>query len=171
MKHFAAIYDQKYKERSESDDLGEFILKTPGGEQVIVMGFGESEDPLADRPQFTRYRVFAGHCQKCGCAGRKLLPAGSCLSLICDKCGDILETSLSTSDYPEVTYVYWCNRSKFASDDVCLSSGEAAAIDELIKSFGEDYEIPHWAVLVTAGRCASSDLCLRDECRYLIKSQ
>ncbi len=135
------------------------------------MGFGESEDPLADRPQHTRYRVFAGHCQKCGCAGRKLLPVGSCLALVCDQCGNIQNTSLTAVDFAEVTYVYWCNRSKFASDDVCLSASDMKSIDELVKSFGEDFEIPHWAVLVTAGRCASSDLCLRTDCRYLIKSQ
>ncbi|HPT47393.1 MAG TPA: hypothetical protein PLM07_16040 [Candidatus Rifleibacterium sp.] len=135
------------------------------------MGFGESEDPLADRPQLTRYRVFSGHCQSCGCAGRKLLPAGHGLSLICDACGDTQSTTLTVSDYAEVTYVYWCNSSKFASDDVILSAADSAAINEFLKNSGEDFEIPHWAVLVVGGRCSSSDHCLRRACPYLIKSQ
>ena len=135
------------------------------------MGFGESEDPLADRPQLTRYRVFSGHCLGCGCAGRKLLPAGHDLFLVCDACGDTQNTSLTASDYAEVTYVYWCNSSKFASDAVALSAADRAAINEFLKNSDADFEIPHWAVLVVGGRCSSSDHCLQGACPYLIKSQ
>lgn len=136
-----------------------------------MLGYGESDDPLPERQQHTRFRVFAGHCQKCSCAGRKLLPVGGDLILVCDVCGAHQNTSLSVKDLPEVTYIYWCNSSKFASDEVALSDSDRQAVEQLIRQVGEDYEAPHWAVTIIGGRCSSSDLCLRYECPYLVKSQ
>lgn len=136
-----------------------------------MLGFGESEDPLPERPQHTRYRVFAGPCQKCSCPGRKLLELGGSLTLICDECGQQQDTSLAVSELSEVTYIYWCNSSKFASDEVQLSGEDARALADLARQFGDSYEVPRWAVMVVAGRCSSSDLCINFRCPYLIKSQ
>jgi hypothetical protein len=137
----------------------------------IILGFGESDDPLPEAPQLTRYRVFAGPCARCGCAGRKLLVEGSELVLVCDNCGDRQATSLRSEELHEVTYVYWCNGSKFSSDEVLLSESDSRAIDALVKNFAEEYEAPHWAVIVVGGRCTKSGLCIKFDCPYLLKSQ
>ncbi len=136
-----------------------------------MLGYGESDDPLPERVQYTRFRVFAGHCQKCGCAGRKLLPAGSDLVLICDSCAAQQNTSLKIEDLPEITYIYWCNGSRFASDEVVLPEVDRHAVEELLHRMAENYEAPHWAVTIIGGRCSSSELCLRHDCPYLVKSQ
>ncbi|HOI92171.1 MAG TPA: hypothetical protein PLK28_16850 [Candidatus Rifleibacterium sp.] len=145
-------------------------MLTVDGRKVVVMGFGESEDPMPDRTQYTRFRVFAGECQKCHCPGRKLLPSGPELILVCDACGDFQATSLHADDLPEITYVYWCNSSYFATDDVVLSAEDEKKIEELVAE-ADDYEPPHWAVMIVGGRCSSSDMCQRLKCPYLKKSQ
>lgn len=146
-------------------------METSESQKVILVGFGESDDPLPETPQLTRYRVFAGHCLKCGCAGRKLLPFAPNLAIICDACGDRLNTSIDLNDIHEVTYIYWCNRSKFSSDEVQLSDNDARTLEEMVKQFENEYEAPHWAVVVIGGRCGHSDLCVRFDCTYLLKSQ
>ena len=122
------------------------------------------------RTQYTRFRVFAGECQKCHCPGRKLLPSGPELILVCDACGDFQSTSLHADDLPEITYVYWCNSSYFATDDVVLSAEDEKKIEELVAEV-DDYEPPHWAVMIVGGRCSSSDMCQQLKCPYLKKSQ
>ena len=147
------------------------MLETSEKQKVILLGYGESDDPLPDAPQLTRFRVFAGQCKNCGCAGCKLLPASPNLVLVCDVCGDRQNTSIDYRDYHEVTYIYWCNSSRFPSDEVQLSEGDARAIDEIVEQFGDEYEPPHWAVVIVGGRCSSSSLCIRSDCPYLVKSQ
>lgn len=146
-------------------------MEASENQKMILLGYGESDDPLPDVPQLTRYRVLAGQCLKCGCAGRKLLPAAPNLVLVCDSCGDKQNTSIDCHDLHEVTFIYWCNSSRFSSDEVQLSEVEARAVDAMVRQFGEEYEAPHWAVVVVGGRCNSSDLCIRSSCPYLIKSQ
>jgi hypothetical protein len=136
----------------------------------VVIGFGESDDPMPDRPQLTGYRIFAGPCRECGCAGRKLLPAGSSLALVCDKCRALQSTTLSTTDWPEITYIYWCNSSKFASDEVELSDTDRQSIEQAIEALGGEYEIPHWAVMIVSGRCSCSEQCVNYACPYLVRS-
>ncbi|PKL50830.1 MAG: hypothetical protein CVV42_02150 [Candidatus Riflebacteria bacterium HGW-Riflebacteria-2] len=136
----------------------------------VVIGFGESEDPMPDRPQLTGYRIFAGPCRECHCAGRKLLPAGSRLTLVCDKCRSIQETTLLTTDWSEITYIYWCNSSKFVTDTVELNDADRQSIEQAIEVLGGEYEIPHWAVMVVAGRCTCSEQCVNFACPYLVKS-
>ncbi|KAF1083406.1 MAG: hypothetical protein GQF41_0184 [Candidatus Rifleibacterium amylolyticum] len=136
----------------------------------VVIGFGESEDPMSDRPQLTGYRIFAGPCRECGCAGRKLLPSGSTLNLVCDKCRSIQSTTLSTTDWSEITYIYWCNSSKFASDNVELTDADRQSIEQAIEALGGEYETPHWAVMIVAGRCACSEQCVNFSCPYLVRS-
>lgn len=139
--------------------------------KAIYIGYGESEDPLPEKPQLTRYRVFAGPCRECSCAGRKIFPGDDFMVIVCDKCGDKLSTTISVADQAEVTYIYWCNSSKFASDDVELSSQDSMAIEKLIADYSDQYEVPHWAVVVIAGRCCSSEACINFSCPYLVKSQ
>ncbi|MBU1109891.1 MAG: hypothetical protein KKB51_24635 [Candidatus Riflebacteria bacterium] len=136
----------------------------------IIIGFGESEDPMPDRPQLTGYRIFAGPCKECGCAGRKLLPAGSKLVIHCDKCRSTQDTGLTKTDWPEVTYVYWCNSSKFASDQVDLLEEDLLSIEQAVAALGPNYEIPHWAVMIVSGRCSSSEQCVNFSCPYLVRS-
>lgn len=136
-----------------------------------MLGFGEAEDPLPERPQLTHYRVFAGPCQNCECAGRKLLRTGSSLTLVCDECGNEEATGIAAGELPEVTYVYWCNTAKFATDEVVLGQKDLKVLEALTKQFADDYEIPRWAVLVVGGRCSSSDVCVCHACPYLLKSQ
>ncbi|OGK09792.1 MAG: hypothetical protein A2W80_03155 [Candidatus Riflebacteria bacterium GWC2_50_8] len=136
----------------------------------VVIGFGESEDPMPERPQLTGYRIFAGPCKDCGCAGRKLLPAGSSLVIICDKCRAPQKTNLAATDWPEITYIYWCNSSKFASDQVELSIEDQLSIEQTIAALGTEYEMPHWAVMVVAGRCSCSEQCVNFACPYLARS-
>jgi hypothetical protein len=136
----------------------------------VVIGFGESEDPMPDRPQITVYRIFAGPCRECGCAGRKMLPSGDNLAIFCDKCRSAQATSLAVSDWPEVTYIYWCNTSKFASDQVELSAADQKSIQAAIDALGDDFEVPHWAVMVVSGRCSSSEQCVNFSCPYLVRS-
>lgn len=138
---------------------------------AVYIGYGESTDPLPEQPQLTRYRVFAGPCKECGCAGRKMVAAADVLLLVCDKCHNTLKTTIQASDMPEVTYIYWCNSSKFASDLVELSDQDRQMLAEAEKLLGSDYEVPHWAVTVIAGRCSSSEMCVNSACSYLIKSQ
>lgn len=141
------------------------------GLKPVYIGYGESEDPLPEKPQLTRYRVFAGPCRECGCAGRKLLPGNETLIIVCDKCQGELKTSILSAELSEVTYIYWCNSSKFSSDIVEMTSDEAAKINELIAGFEDQYEIPHWAVAIIGGRCCSSEMCVNFSCQYLVKSQ
>ncbi|HAE37428.1 MAG TPA: hypothetical protein DCG57_02180 [Candidatus Riflebacteria bacterium] len=136
----------------------------------VFIGFGESEDPMPDQPQLTGYRIFAGPCKDCGCAGRKLLPDGSALAIFCDNCRASQSTTLSLTDWPEITYVYWCNSSKFASDLVELSDADKFSIEKAIASLGDAYEVPHWAVMVVAGRCSCSEQCVNFVCPYLVRS-
>ena len=136
----------------------------------ILIGFGESEDPMPDCPQLTGYRIFAGPCNECGCAGRKLLPAGENLVIYCDNCRAAQNTSLKAVDWPEVTYIYWCNSSKFASDQVDLSAEDQLSIEQAIAALGSDYEIPHWAVMIVSGRCSCSGQCINFSCPYLVRS-
>ena len=136
-----------------------------------MIGFGESEDPVPEQVFHTRYKVFAGPCENCGCAGRKLFVSGNFLALVCDECHSELHTSISAADLPEVTYVYWCNASKFASDEVKLSSEDEKQIADLVNKIADEYETPHWAVMIVGGRCARSDVCVNFSCPYLKKSQ
>lgn len=136
----------------------------------VVIGFGEPDDPMPDRPQFTGYRVFAGPCKECDCAGRKLLPAGDSLNLICDKCHSIQKTTLATSDWEDITYIYWCNSSRFSSDEVELSTEDQQGIEQALAALGQGYEIPHWAVMIISGRCTCSEQCVNLACPYLVKS-
>jgi len=138
--------------------------------KTVVIGFGESEDPMPERPQLTGYRIFAGPCRECGCAGRKLLPSGGSLALVCDKCCSVQNTTLATVDWPEITYIYWCNSSKFASDNVELTDADRQSIEQAIAVLGGEYEIPHWAVMIVAGRCACSEQCVNFACPYLLRS-
>lgn len=138
---------------------------------VVLLGFGETEDPLPEQPQHTRYRVFAGPCPECDCAGRKLLPQGSFLTIVCDDCGSEQNTGIAATQLPEVTYIYWCNSAKFASDEVVLGREDRQALETLAKEFADDYEIPRWAVIIVGGRCSSSELCVCYSCPYLKKSQ
>lgn len=135
----------------------------------VVIGFGEPDDPMPDRPQVTGYRIFAGPCKECGCAGRKLLPAGGNLSLVCDKCQATQNTTLAAADWAEVTYIYWCNSSRFVSDEVELSPEDQQSIEQGIAALGQDYEIPHWAVMVISGRCTCSEQCVNLACPYLVR--
>ncbi len=137
----------------------------------IVIGFGELEDPLPDHPQVTRYRIFAGACPECGCSGRKLLPEAEALAIFCDKCRAKTQTNIHVADYGEVTYIYWCNSSKFSSDCVELSPDEVSSIEKCLAQFNEPYEPPHWAVLIVSGRCSCSESCINYDCIYLVRSQ
>lgn len=136
----------------------------------VIIGFGESEDPLPDMPQHTLYRIFAGPCRDCGCAGRKLMPLGDRLVLICDKCHSSQNTTLDVADWPEITYIYWCNSSRFESDSVEMSEEDRESIEKAISALGDDYEIPHWAVIIVAGRCSYSEQCVNFACPYLVRS-
>lgn len=138
---------------------------------AVFIGYGESEDPLPELPQLTRYRIFAGPCKECGCAGRKIMPDTESLKLVCDKCQGELQTTIPNADYPEVTYIYWCNSSSFATDKVELSAADRQIIAELEGLLLHEYEVPHWAVPIIGGRCNSSDQCINWSCPYLIKSQ
>lgn len=138
---------------------------------VVLIGYGESEDPLPEQPQLTRYRVFAGPCKDCGCVGRKIAAGEKFLVIICDKCHSGLQTTIPAIELPEVTYIYWCNNSKFASDEIELSPSDREMIEQIERLFPEKYEVPHWAVTVIGGRCSSSEMCVNFACSYLIKSQ
>jgi hypothetical protein len=140
------------------------------GQKAVYIGYGEAEDPLPELPQVTRYRIFAGPCRKCGCDGRKILPSAEVLVILCDQCRDEFLTTIPSGDFAEVTYIYWCNSSRFDSDAVELSPEDRAAIDELEKCLTIS-EIPRWAVAVVGGRCTSSDVCVNFSCQYCKKSQ
>ena len=137
-------------------------------EKSIVLGYGESDDPLPETARFTKYRVFAGACTKCNESARQLLPQGSCLVLVCDKCGFIVETSLSSNQMHEVTFVYWCNKSKFDTDIFEMSQEDKKMLDKIERELAE-IQAPHWAVEIISGRCNSSSHCVNYDCPYLVK--
>lgn len=138
--------------------------------EVVSMGFGETEDPLPHTPRLTKYRVFAGACSACGSDGRLLIVAGDSLILQCEKCGQTLDTSLPSGAMHEVTYVYWCNKSRFSSDEVVLVEEERRLIESLQQELGQ-YVPPRWAVEIVGGRCMSSTHCVNYDCIYLVKCQ
>lgn len=136
--------------------------------EVILMGFGETEDPLPHTPRLTRYRIFAGACANCKSEGRLLIPAGDWLVLQCEKCGQSLNTSLPTGAMHDVTYVYWCNKSRFTSDEVELGEEGKRLIEQLQQELGQ-YVPPRWAVEIVGGRCMRSIHCINYDCIYLGK--
>ena len=146
-------------------------MKTVDGRDVMLLGFGESEDPTPEQPQYTRYKVFAGECKQCSRPGRKLLSNNTELILVCDTCQTQVSTGIKATEISEVTYIYWCNKAKFSSDLVELPLNDIQQINALIAEFEQSCEVPHWAVSVVGGRCSSSEQCISFECPYLIKSQ
>jgi hypothetical protein len=139
--------------------------------KTVLIGIGESEDPLPDYPKNTRYWIFAGPCLKCGSSGRFLLKKKKSLVLICEECQDVFDTGLENIELSEVSYVYWCNSSKFKSDEVILSPTDAVLLKELEKKFGSEMEMPRWAVCIVGGICCKSKECINYSCIYNVKCQ
>jgi hypothetical protein len=133
--------------------------------QTILIGIGETEDPLPDYPRNTRFWLFAGVCEICGCGGREIEIFSDKIALKCESCGQVRMTLIDAADYFEVSYVYWCKRAKFASDIVEISQEAINGIEKLIESF-DDFEIPRWAVVIVGGVCEKKACCVNYECRY-----
>lgn len=140
-------------------------------EKTILIGIGESDDPLPEVKKETKYWVHAAPCKKCGCSGREILALASDLVLRCEDCLDVFTIGLSSDLLHQVTYVYWCNRAKFQSDDVALSLEDQKILESIEKEFQMDYEVPRWAVQIVGGRCLKSLECVNFDCIFNIASQ
>jgi ribosomal protein S27AE len=139
--------------------------------KTIMIGIGETEDPLPEFPKSTKFWVFAGNCPECGSCGRELLLANHKIILKCDECGSELDTDLPAEEMHEIAYVYWCNRSRFATDLVKLEKKDMALLAQIEKSFADEYEIPRWAVVIIGGICVKARKCVNLNCVYNKKFQ
>lgn len=133
--------------------------------ETIFIGIGETEDPLPHDPKITRYWVHAGPCEKCSCGGREIAIEEKAICLICEECCGIYKLPIEVEKFFDVSYVYWCNRAKFASDEVVMSSEDLRQLEELAKDL-EPAEIPRWAVVIIGGKCSKTSDCINYKCRY-----
>lgn len=138
------------------------MIKQP---ETISIGIGELEDPLPDYPRSTRYWLFAGVCENCGCGGREIEIYSKKVALKCESCGSLKQTLIDAEDYFDVSYVYWCNRAKFATDHVGITRDVIDSIEKVIGNF-EEIEIPRWAVVIVGGVCEKKGCCINHKCRY-----
>ncbi|MFZ5950370.1 MAG: hypothetical protein ACOYXC_06675 [Candidatus Rifleibacteriota bacterium] len=134
-------------------------------ENTILIGIGECEDPLPELEKNTRYLVLAGPCEKCQGGGRLLLVRNNELFLLCEDCKNLFSVSIPSEKFHEVSYVYWCNRSKFQTDYVKLSAGDLEKIEAAVAALDES-DIPRWAVLIIGGICMRSNECVNFSCLY-----
>jgi hypothetical protein len=135
-------------------------------EKTIIIGYGESEDPLPEEKKLTKYWVFASPCKKCGCSGREILVQSGQIILKCEECQEIFITGLPADEFHEITYIYWCNRSKFKTDMVCLTKKDLQLLKKIEEEFGAEYEMPRWAVQIVGGRCCKSGECVNFSCVF-----
>lgn len=134
--------------------------------EPILIGIGETEDPLPEVEKRTKYWVFAGPCQKCGSGGRGICLALGLIQLRCEECGQIESVGLDQSELNEVSYVYWCNRSRFQTDYVDLGDDDARLVELLIEEIGAVENVPRWAVIIIGGTCVKGGECVNFSCSY-----
>ncbi|MEW6711048.1 MAG: hypothetical protein AB1403_14570 [Candidatus Riflebacteria bacterium] len=134
-------------------------------EKTILIGIGECEDPLPELEKNTRFLLLAGPCEKCRGGGRLLLEKNGEIFLLCEDCKNLFPVTIPAEQFHEISYVYWCNRSKFKSDYVKLSPHELGKIEEAIAAL-DACEIPRWAVLIIGGICMRSNECVNFSCLY-----
>lgn len=142
------------------------MIKPMNKNKVVIIGVGETQDPLPEAEKPTKFWVHAGPCKKCGCAGRTIENKNNQILLICENCGNEVEISIDSRHFHEITYVYWCNQAKFATDLVKLSLEEAARLQKVFAEFEDEYEIPRWAVQIVGGRCLKSGQCVNFSCKF-----
>lgn len=133
--------------------------------KTVFIGIGEIEDPLPLVEKTTRFWVFAGPCEKCGESGRIITVNEKFVCLQCEKCEDVQSIGLSAAEFSEITYVYWCNQSRFGSDLVELPAEDRKKIEALAAEIRID-EIPRWAVPVIGGRCSQANICINFDCVF-----
>ncbi len=97
--------------------------------------------------------------------------ASNRIILKCDECGGKVDTDLPLAELHEIAYVYWCNRSRFATDLVKLKKEDLVLLEAMEKSFIEEYEIPRWAVVIIGGICVKARKCVNFNCVYNKKFQ
>ncbi|GAB4268094.1 MAG: hypothetical protein Kow0029_03160 [Candidatus Rifleibacteriota bacterium] len=139
--------------------------------KTIIIGIGETEDPLPDAIKKTRFWIYAGPCSRCGFLGREIAEDADRIYLRCENCLDEFNIKIKGLVFSEVTYVYWCNRSKFSTDNVELSPSDKALIEKIEREFAKDYEIPRWAVQIIAGRCQKTCECINFQCVFNLRAQ
>ena len=140
--------------------------------ETITIGIGISENPLPDDKCTTKYLIFASECNKCGCSGRLIREYAEGFRLICENCDDIVMLSCVPRGLSDLTYIYWCNRSKFECDNVSFDNETQRSIKKLLDDYeklNDCIEIPRWAVKIIRGKCQKSDKCLNNECIYCLK--
>ncbi len=133
--------------------------------KTIFVGIGEVDDPLPEEPKNTKYWVFCGACPVCQSNGRLLLPRDEKLFLICEECGHKQDSSVEKNDLQDLTYVYWCNSSKFQTDILEEDSNQSKELLEFLNNF-QEIEIPRWAVKIENGICCKSNQCINFFCVY-----
>ena len=143
------------------------VPMTIGDRRVIFIGIGEGEDPLAGRSKPTPFVVSCAPCPRCGSPSRALQPRRDSVLLVCPSCGDTTDTGLRAAVWPQITFLYWCRDSKFASDHVILSPAQSSEIEALLAAYPvSPDEIPAWGVTVIGGMCEKSSQCVQEKCPY-----
>ena len=134
--------------------------------KVVIIGVDEIQDPLPKAKKLTKFWVHAGPCKNCGCSGRTIENKKKLILLVCENCGKEVELNIDPCYFHEITYVYWCNQSKFSTDLVKLSPEEQARLEKVFAEFEDEYEPPRWAVQIVGGRCLKSGQCVNFSCKY-----
>lgn len=137
-------------------------------DETILIGIGEIEDPLPEEKKTTKYWIFAGPCEKCGSGGREINIVGQSVCLVCEVCSKVHNVGLEAREFFGISYVYWCNRSKFSSDRLELGAEDSKKIEALAKEL-EGYEMPRWAVVIVGGVCKKTSDCINFNCLYNAK--